>query len=63
MKPAAEPQVLDRYECLVCGYAYEPTQGDSKHEVSPGTPLQNCPLLGAVQFVVLGLLSSRTLAP
>jgi len=59
-EPAAEPQVLDRYG-LVCGYAYEPTQGDS--EVSPGTPLQNCPLLGAVQFVVLGLLSSRTLAP
>jgi len=51
-EPAAEPQVLDRYECLVCGYAYEPTQGDSKHEVSRNTftelpPSWRCPVCGA----------------
>lgn len=52
-EPAAEPQVLDRYECLVCGYAYEPTKGDSKQEVSPGTPFAElppswrCPVCGA----------------
>ena len=42
-EPAAEPQVLDRYECRVCGYVYEPDKGDSKSEISPGTPFAELP--------------------
>ena len=42
-EPAAEIQVLDRYECRVCGYVYEPDRGDSKHEISPGTPFAELP--------------------
>jgi len=48
-EPAAEPQVLDRYECLVCGYAYEPPKGDSKHEVFQ-EHLCRTAAPGAVQF-------------
>lgn len=52
-EPAVETQVLDRHECRACGYVYEPTKGDSKHPVSPGTPFSElpadwrCPVCGA----------------
>ena len=42
-KPAVETQVLDRYECRACGYVYQPEKGDSKHQVSPGTPFTELP--------------------
>ncbi len=41
--PAVETQVLDRYECLACGYAYEPDAGDSKYQIAPGTPFTELP--------------------
>jgi rubredoxin len=42
-EPAVETQALDRYECRTCGYVYEPEKGDSKHQVSPGTPFTELP--------------------
>lgn len=42
-EPVVETQALDRYECRTCGYVYEPDQGDSKHQVSPGTPFTDLP--------------------
>lgn len=42
-EPAVETQVLDRYECRACGYVYEPAKGDSKSQVSPGTPFKELP--------------------
>ncbi len=42
--PAVETKELDRYECLACGYVYEPDKGDSKHPVAPGTPFAELPM-------------------
>lgn len=60
--PATEVQPLDRYECLVCGYVYEPSKGSSKGDIAPGTPFEQlpsqwrCPVCGArhSQFKNLG---------
>ncbi len=44
---------MDKYECLMCGYIYEPEKGDPDNGVSPGTPFENlpedwtCPVCGA----------------
>ena len=46
---------LDRHECGACGYIYEPAKGDSKRDVSPGTPFAElpadwrCPVCGVRQ--------------
>ncbi|MDP2743725.1 MAG: rubredoxin [Dehalococcoidia bacterium] len=52
---------MPRYMCLVCGYIYDPEQGDPDHEMKPGTPFEAlpdgwvCPVCGAdkSQFRVL----------
>ncbi len=49
----AETQSLDRYECLTCGYIYEPDKGDDKRKVPAGTAFEDvaqdwrCPVCGA----------------
>lgn len=53
---------LDKWECTVCGYIYDPDAGDPEHGIKPGTPFENvpedwtCPLCGASkdQFVKKG---------
>jgi rubredoxin len=40
---AAEPQVLDRYECSACGYIYEPQKGDDRSQVAAGTLFTELP--------------------
>lgn len=42
-KPLA-PEAMDRYECRACGYTYEPVKGDSRVNISPGTPFKELPL-------------------
>jgi rubredoxin len=50
---------MDKWECLVCGYIYDPAVGDPEHNVPPGTPFEAlpdgwvCPVCGAAkdQFV------------
>lgn len=67
-EPAVETQLLDRYECRVCSYVYEPDRGDSKSDISPGTPFaelpQNwrCPVCGArtSQFQNIGPLGQAS---
>lgn len=50
---AADPKLLDRHECLACGYVYEPAKGDGKNNVPPGTAFEDlpanwrCPICGA----------------
>ncbi len=49
----ASPEKLDRHECLVCGYIYEPERGDNKSQISAGTAFEDlptnwrCPVCGA----------------
>lgn len=44
-----------KYQCSVCGYVYDPAQGDPDHGVSPGTSFEDvpgdwvCPLCGATK--------------
>jgi rubredoxin len=46
---------LDKYECTVCGYVYDPETGDMEHGVKPGTAFENlpddwvCPVCGATK--------------
>ena len=46
---------MDKYECQVCGYVYDPTVGDPDSGVPPGTPWEKlpadwvCPVCGAAK--------------
>jgi len=36
-------QTMKKYECSVCGYVYDPEQGDPKNGIEPGTPFEDLP--------------------
>lgn len=44
---------MPQYKCIVCGWVYDPEQGDPDNGVAPGTPFENvpddwlCPVCGA----------------
>ncbi|MEK6672039.1 MAG: rubredoxin [Nitrospirota bacterium] len=44
---------MEKWTCSVCGYIYDPDQGDSERGIPPGTPFGNlpddwvCPVCGA----------------
>ena len=44
---------MDKWECLVCGYIYDPGKGDPDNGVEPGTAFEDisddwvCPVCGA----------------
>ena len=44
---------MKKYKCNVCGYIYDPAQGDPESGVKPGTPFEKlpddwvCPICGA----------------
>lgn len=44
---------MEKYECSVCGYIYDPAKGDPDNSVAPGTPFEAlpddwvCPVCGA----------------
>ena len=44
---------MAKYECTVCGYIYDPEQGDSDGGIAPGMPFEElpddwvCPVCGA----------------
>jgi rubredoxin len=46
---------MSRWECTVCGYIYDPEQGDPDNGVAPGIPLEGlpedwvCPVCGALK--------------
>ena len=50
---------MNKWECSVCGYVYDPEIGDLDHNVQPGTSFEKlpedwvCPICGAPksQFV------------
>jgi len=34
---------MAKYECLVCGYVYDPAAGDVENGVAPGTAFEDLP--------------------
>jgi rubredoxin len=44
---------MDRYVCSVCGYVYDPEQGEPDNGIAPGTKFEDlpdtyeCPVCGA----------------
>jgi len=44
---------MQRYECIVCGYVYDPAEGDTVADIAPGTSFDAlpadwvCPVCGA----------------
>ena len=50
-----EEYQMKKYVCGVCGYVYDPAQGDPDGKVPPGTAFENlpadwvCPVCGAAK--------------
>jgi rubredoxin len=44
---------MDKWECSVCGYLYDPELGDPEHNIPAGAPFEQlpedwvCPVCGA----------------
>lgn len=44
---------MEKYACTICGYVYDPEQGDPDNGVEPGTKFEDvpdsweCPVCGA----------------
>lgn len=34
---------MEKYECSVCGYVYDPAEGDPDNGVEPGIPFDKVP--------------------
>ncbi len=34
---------MEKWECLVCGYVYDPAKGDPDSGVAPGTKFEDLP--------------------
>lgn len=34
---------MAKYECTVCGYIYDPAEGDPDNGIKPGTPFEKIP--------------------
>jgi rubredoxin len=35
---------MDKYVCKVCGYEYDPSNGDPDHAIKSGTPFSDLPV-------------------
>ncbi|ABC76945.1 ferric-chelate reductase / Rubredoxin [Syntrophus aciditrophicus SB] len=55
-EPTAAPQTggkMEKYTCTICGYVYDPEQGDPESGIAPGTAFEDlpddwtCPICGA----------------
>lgn len=46
---------MSKYECSICGYVYDPANGDPDSGIAPGTSFEDlpedwvCPLCGAAK--------------
>jgi rubredoxin len=46
---------MAKYRCTICGYLYEPENGDPDNGIEPGTPFEKlpeswtCPICGAAK--------------
>lgn len=40
---ARRRRILQKYECEICEYVYNPEIGDPENDIAPGTPFDNLP--------------------
>jgi len=46
---------MDKWKCTICGYIYDPAEGDTDSGIKPGTAFKDipddwrCPLCGAMK--------------
>ena len=46
---------MDKYRCIICGYIYNPEEGDPDNNIAPGTKFEDipedwaCPICGAAK--------------
>lgn len=38
-----EDMEMDKYVCGICGYVYDPVQGDPENGIAPGTKFKDLP--------------------
>jgi len=38
-----EERIMDKYVCQVCGYVYDPANGDPDNGIEPGTAFEDLP--------------------
>ena len=36
-------ETMDKYVCIICGYIYDPAEGDPETGIAPGTPFEDLP--------------------
>lgn len=52
---AAAGGIMKKYVCPLCGYIYDPEEGDADENIEPGTPFTElpdnwcCPICGAAK--------------
>ena len=34
---------MQKYQCTICGFVYDPEEGDSDSGIAPGTPFEDIP--------------------
>ena len=39
----SDVEVNQSYECIICGYIYDPAEGDPENDVTPGTSFEDLP--------------------
>lgn len=42
-EPAETNKSMERYVCIICGYIYDPAEGDPESGIAPGTPFEEIP--------------------
>ncbi len=53
---------MDKYECIACGYIYDPELGDPEAGIAPGTPFEDLPMIGNARTVVLAKTNSKKIS-
>jgi len=49
---------MKRYRCIVCGYVYDPVEGDPTAGIEPGTTtFEDLSMIGYVLYVAWGKIS------
>jgi hypothetical protein len=46
--------IMEKYKCVVCGYIYDPAEGDPSGGIVPGPHLMICLLTISALFAVQG---------